>query len=289
MKPQIKKVGSLKSQSFDIVEVNEPHFFSRWHYHPQCEIMYVLESSGTRIAGDSIKRFRPGEIVFIGPDLPHIWKNDDLYYRKNSRKNARAIVIYFSRDFLGKDMDNIPEMFDVRDLLNTAKQGMLFQGETRKKLAYLLKQSINADGLDRFLLLFNMLKVMAKSNEYQILSSRIFSSAINQKEFDRINIIYNYILEHFKNNIRLEEISKVSNMTPNAFCRYFKLRIGMTFVHFVNEVRVGYACKLLIESKMNITQICYESGFENFSNFIRQFKKIKGITPKTYRAQAIKQ
>jgi AraC-like DNA-binding protein len=287
MRPQIKKVGSFHSQSFDVVEVNGPHFYSHWHYHPQCEIMYVQESTGTRIVGDNIQRFKPGEIVFMGPEVPHIWKNDHPYYRDREKRNARAIVIYFSKDFLGKDLDDIPEMFEVKELIRRARQGILLHGQTRRRMVYLLKQSLNTEGLDRFILLFNMLKWMAQSKEYDVLSSRVFSNTFTRREFDRINIIYQYILEHFKERLRLEDVSRISSMSPNAFCRYFKSRTGKTFVNFVNEVRVGYAGRLLIESKMTVSQICYESGFENFSNFIRQFKKIKGITPKNYRARSV--
>jgi AraC-like DNA-binding protein len=173
-------------------------------------------------------------------------------------------------------------------MLKKANRGIIFKGQTRKKIADILLEINDAKEIDRLIMLMNILKIMAQSSDYEVLSSMVYSSHFQKKDFDKINNIYQYILDHFKNKITLTDISAISNMSPNAFCRYFKSRTGKTFVHFVNEVRIGYAGKLLIENKMNISQVCYEVGFENFSNFSRQFRKIHGMTPKEYREVIIK-
>ena len=270
------------------MEVNDPHFYSSWHFHPQCEIIYVQESTGTEVVGDSIRQFKPGDIVLLGPDLPHIWRNEDIYYKKETKKHARAIVIYFFKDFMGKEITNIPEMHDISELLKKANRGLIFKGQTKKDLANMLVDITRKKGIDRLIHLFNILRTMTQSDEHVVLSSMVYSSPQHKKNFDKINTIYQYILDNFKNKISLAHISAVSNMSPNSFCRYFKSRTGKTFVRFVNEVRIGYAGKLLIENKMNISQICYEVGFENFSNFSRQFREIHGMSPKEYRERIVK-
>lgn len=284
MKPKIKKIGASLTQSFEIMEVNEPHFYSYWHYHPQFEIMYVLESTGTRIVGDSVRRFKPGEIVVLGPNLPHIWKNDNIYHLKKSKKQARAIVIYFKENFLGNSMENIPELHGLTDLFHMAKQGLLLQGKTKKSVAQYLHKISKANGIDRLIYLLNILKTIGQSTECEILSSKIHSFNIPKKDFNRINRVYQFSLDNFRKRISITEMSKLANMSPNAFCRYFKSMTGKTFIHFINELKIGDACRLILENEMNFTQICYEVGFDNYSNFIRQFKKVKGITPKKYKA-----
>jgi AraC-like DNA-binding protein len=283
MKPKIKKVGASKAQSFEIMEVNEPHFYSYWHFHPQLEIMYVLESTGTRIVGDSIKRFKPGEIVVLGPNLPHIWKNDNTYYHKATKKKAKAIVIYFDMDFLGKNLENIPEMYGLTDILKLSKQGLLLLNQTKNTVAGFLHDIVHFNGIDRIICLLNILKAIGQSKEYKVLSSKIYSSQVNEKDCNRINLIYQYSLDNFRECITLNDMSELSNMSPNAFCRYFKSMTGKTFIHFINELKIGEACRLIIENDMNFSQICYDVGFDNYSNFIRQFKKIKGLTPKEYK------
>jgi AraC-like DNA-binding protein len=283
MKPIFEKINKLQDQSFYLEEVNRSYFLDLWHFHPEIEILYVQEGYGTRYVGDSICSFYPGDLVIIGSNTPHVWTSASDFLNPENKLSSRAICIQFAEDFLGTSSSGIPELQIMNEFLNKAKRGVQFIKKTHNLLVRHIRQLPSRRGMDKLLGLLTILDIMSTSGDVKYLSSHDYTpSLINSEDKYRMEIIYQYVIQKFPDKIHLEEIASLVNLTPPSFCRFFKTRTTKVFSAFVNEVRVGNACKMLIENKHNISHVCYLSGFNYLSNFNRQFKKIKGVTPSEY-------
>lgn len=282
MKPILRKVDSNAEHSFSVKENIFPFLYNYWHYHPEVELTYIRKSSGTRLAGDSIERFTDGDLIILGANLPHMWRNDDIYFEQNSNQNIESIAIHFKEDFWGKGFLEIPEHRHIRQLLTFATRGFQILGRTHGLIVEMMEEMLHLKKAARVIHLLAMLDIIAQSKEIRYLASQGFVDQYKIDPNDKINEIYQYTLSNFKNGITIEDVAKQVHISPNYFCRYFKKRTSKTYIEFVTELRVGYACKLLLENNLNINQICYESGFNNVSNFNRKFKEITGQAPSQY-------
>lgn len=288
MKASLEQVPLCNGSSFLVREFNVPFFEAPLHFHPVYELTLITESRGKRFIGDHIGDFDVGDLVFMGPDLPHFYRCVNEYYRNDPQLRARAIIIQFTEDFLGKDFFSIAEMAQVKKLLIDARRGIAYTGVTRENIISRMKRITSASGVEKLNQLLSILDILANSSEYELLSRQNILG-YNPKDNARMNGIYQYVLDNFTNKIKIGDVASRANMSEPAFCRYFKKKTRKTFVAFVNEVKVAYASKLLLEEDLNVTQVCYESGFENISNFNRQFKHITKTTPLEYRQQFKKQ
>jgi AraC-like DNA-binding protein len=283
MKPELLKVPQTPNSSFTIRRDVVPHFYNRWHYHPEVELVYVEKGSGTRFVGERIENFTEGDLVLIGAHLPHYWRCDESYFQGNTRMMAEATVLHFPEDFLGRSFLDLPENALLRELLEKSRLGLRIGGQTREQVFLLLQELLHLSGPDRLITLLIILKTIASSNEIELLSSYPFvPHSLAEFEIHRINQIYAYTLAHATEKITLEDIARVAHLSPYSFCRYFKSRTRKTYSRFLIEVRIGMACKYLIENKLSVSQVCLESGFHNFSHFNRQFKALTGLTPLQY-------
>ena len=282
MKPILRKVDSNAEHSFSVRENIYPFLYNYWHYHPEVELTYIRKSSGTRLAGDSIERFTDGDLILLGTNLPHMWRNDDIYFQQDSNHHIESIAIHFREDFWGKDFLELPEHRHIRQLLSLATRGFQIMGKTHKKIIDMMEEILHLKKARRVMHLVSMLDIIAQSKELRYLASQGFVDQYKIDPNDKINEIYQYTLSNFKNGITIQDVAKHVHISPNYFCRYFKKRTSKTYIEFVTELRVGYACKLLLENNLNINQICYESGFNNVSNFNRKFKEITGQAPSQY-------
>ncbi|GAB3802187.1 AraC family transcriptional regulator [Spirosoma humi] len=283
MKQPLRKDLEPVAASFIVKKLVEPHFDPNWHFHPQYQLFLVEEGTGTRFIGDSIKPFGPGDLVFLGPNLPHLWRSDQIYFDRQSELKTRGIVVYFTEDFLGNDFFARQEMAQIRQLLDQARQGLEWTKHTRSRAETALHQLTNqAVGFDRVLSLLALLNDLSRATDYRYLTSPGYTNTVKPTETDRMQLVHDYVLGHFPDDLSLDTIADLAGMTSPAFCRYFKTRANKTFSEFVSEVRIGHACKLLMNGKLNITQISFESGFRTLSNFNRQFKDITGQTPSAY-------
>lgn len=288
MKNAVRKSSIPESNAFLIKYLNAPHFDPNWHFHKEYQLFVVLEGSGTRFIGDSIKSFSEGDMVFSGPNLPHLWRSDDKYFEKGKELFTRGIVVYFNEFFLGAPLLEKEELSLVRQLFEHAKKGMEIFGDTNVKLQRMLKELLNLKGVESLIQLLKILNVMATTKEYRFIANSGYINSHKESDKTRMNIVHEYVMKNFKRKISLEEVSALAYMTPTSFSRYFKTRANKSFSTFLSEIRTGHACKLLLEDKMNITQICYECGFRTLSNFNKQFKEITNTTPLKYKKEYLK-
>ena len=262
-----------------------PHFIVPWHYHPAIEIMYITRGIGTRFVGDCIEQYEEGDVCMIGPNLPHEWRNDDAYFDKESGLRATCICLFFKREIFDPNFIRLPEMNNIRDLIERSRRGLKFTGNSKLEITRFIRSSVNDVGARKVTNLLTLLELMATSTEYELLASVGFTNSVNSEDFERFNKVYKFLVKNFATSIRLEEVSTLVGLTPTAFCRYFKERTKKTFVEYLNEMRIGYSKKLLLENKMKISTISGEVGFPNLSNFISQFKKVTGMSPSQFQKQ----
>ena len=230
---------------------------------------------------------KSGDVVIVGKDLPHYWRFDEVTIDDNGKTNTDVKVAHFTETFWGDQFLQLPENINIKTVLEKAKRGLQITGKTRQQAAEILDQLLTAEGSQRIILLIEALSLVANCKQLVPLSSIGFKPDFVEVESDRINAIYDYSLKNFRNKIQLEEIAEVANISPNSFCRYFKSRTRKTYSQFLIEIRVGHACKLLIENNLSIKQLCYESGFNNFTSFHKYFKQITGKSPLIYQKEFI--
>jgi AraC-like DNA-binding protein len=282
MKPLLKKSLESVSQSYNVRTLKEPHFDPNWHFHPHFQLFTVLEGSGTRFIGDDIRHFEAGDTVFLAPNMPHLWRSDRAYFERDSTLKTQGIVVYFTEDFLGKDFFEKPEMYALKQLLTLSERGLDIQNELKLILVKELMELEKLSGFEGILKLLFILQKLAQSTDYQFITSLNYENNHKVSETERMRLVHEYVLKHYKEKISLSAVAALTNMTEAAFCRYFKSRTNKTFSDFVSEIRIGHACKLLMDDKISIAQVCYESGYNTVSNFNSQFKAMKGKSPKLY-------
>lgn len=284
MKPFYQKLAALPARSVIFLDEERPHFTVPWHFHSEIEILFVVKSSGTSYIGDGIHRFSEGEISIIGENVPHWWKSDSKYSDGKDTTGIKALIIQFKKEIFDTNFINMPEMKAIKDFLNKSQRGIQYTGKTRKILGEQIIKIFQLEGIFRITELIILLDMMAKAKEHRYHTSIGYSRIINTYDFDRFNKIHEHVIRNFNRPVRLEEVAGRVNLCPTAFCRYFKKHTGKTFLSFLNEIRIGNACKLMVEGKMPIAVASMESGFNNLSHFNNQFKQFMKLTPTEYLA-----
>ncbi|GAA5225277.1 AraC family transcriptional regulator [Membranihabitans marinus] len=269
--------------SFIVFQETGQYFPVPWHYHPHFEFVLVTQSTGRRMVGDHIGYFEPDDLVFLGSLLPHVWINDEEYLKGEAEEEANAIVIHFTSDFLGDEILKIPEMESFNKILQLSERGMVLRGKTKEVANEIIKAMPKMSGLQRISSLFKIFDLLTQQPEYELLASPTFVKNSNHATSDRFKKITGYIMQNFDQPIKLADIAELTNMSVTTFCNYFKTQFRMTFVEYVNSVRIGHACMLMSETDQNISEIAYKCGFNNLANFNRQFKKTKNQSPSQYR------
>lgn len=257
------------------------NFLKIWHYHPELELVVVLKSKGTRFIGDSIKKFQPKDVVLIGKNLPHMWLNDPKYFQDDKTLSAEAISIHFKEDFLGSSFLELPEIKPIVDLFKKAEQGIQFR-DVPKSLRQAIVNLHTETEFNKTHIFIGVLHQLAMHEDFKLLSSSGYVASLKFEEPKLSSKVIAYIFKNFNKNMDLNTVAEIVEMNPSAFSRSFKRVHRKTFSKYVNEIRIGYACKLLMENELNVAAIAYESGFNNLSNFNRQFKIIKKMSPTSY-------
>jgi AraC-like DNA-binding protein/quercetin dioxygenase-like cupin family protein len=283
MKPPLQKSRISENHAFEVRYLMAPHFDPNWHFHSEYQLFVVMKGTGTRFIGDHVSPFKKGDFVFTGPNLPHLWQSDHEYFNGDDQLVTEGIVVYFHENFLGHDFLQWNEMYRIKQLFLKAQRGMEILGGTAEKAIDLILDFLKVEDFDRVLTLLNLLNLLANSTEHTLLASEGYSNSLSETETGRMNSVHAYVMKNFREKISLDEVAAIANMSPTSFSRYFKMHANKTFSDFLTEIRIGYSCKLLINQKINISQICYDSGFNTLSNFNRQFKALTHYNPIEYR------
>jgi AraC-like DNA-binding protein len=280
IKPKFEKIVPDFGSSFSYRNYNKSHQNKNqtfWHYHPEVELVYVNGGSGKRQIGSHISHYREGDLILIGSGLPHCGFTDNLIGDQNES------VIQIKPDFLGSSFFDIPEMKNTKSLLETSRMGIVYHGQDKRSIGKEIEGLDQQNNFEKLLGLLKIFQLLAEAENYTILNAQGFILEAEIQDNNRINVLFNFVKEEFKRSIPLEEIAGMTNMTVPSFCRYFKKMTGKTFIQFVNEYRLVHAAKLLHEEQISILDVCFESGFNNFSHFNKQFKKFTGKSPSEYR------
>jgi AraC-like DNA-binding protein len=284
VKPQLLKISNPLDYSFNFFDQAANYFPTPWHYHPEVEIVFMQKSFGEKYIGSSITEFKPGDLVMIGTYLPHYYKNAPEFYNEDPDFKAKSLVLHFNEDFLGKQFLDTPESFLIRQLLDNSKRGIQFGSKFAADLEEELSSLAHKENMDKLIGLLSVLNRMSKTQDFEFLTSDpIYLN--NHVDSDRIKKVFEYVMQNYKEEIKLNDIAELASMSESAFSRYFKKRTRKTFSTFLTEIRIEHACKLLQKDKHSVSEISYESGFNNLSNFNRQFKSVKNTTPLNYRSR----
>lgn len=283
MKPLFEKI-SAPGQSFLCKErITERGFGFNWHFHPEYELTYIVESHGQRFVGDSIEAYERGDLILLGEDLPHTWASHPAPPGKPEKNYA--IYAQWPIAFLGEDFFEKPELVIVSRLLDRSSQGLRFVGKTQQEIAPRMKRMFEASGFDRLMLFLEVLGILARSRDVRPLASKGYAPSLRHFDERRIDAVCRWINEQYTRPISQPEAAQRAHLSVSAFSRFFKKSMGKSFTAYVNELRVGLACRMLIESDKNVAEIAYTSGFENLSNFNRRFRELKKQNPRDYRRQ----
>jgi AraC-like DNA-binding protein/quercetin dioxygenase-like cupin family protein len=279
MKALLEKIDPIFGSSFTIREFTDldPVYKPFWHFHPEYEIVYISKGKGKRHIGNHISYYEDGDLIFLGPNLPH------LGFTEGHFKDQVEVVLQMKEDFLGKGFLQAPEMRDIQHLFERSRKGLIFKGKTREQTGQRLREMVRMDPFERVLALLQVLQFLASTDECDSLNADGFALEVQAQHLDRMQEVYHYVEANFQQEVSLEEAAKRTNMTVPAFCRYFKRITGKTFTHLVNEVRIAHACRLLNDEHLSIAAVSFDSGFNNLSHFNKQFKLVVGTSPRAFR------
>ena len=282
MKPFKEVINYHAGNSFVIKYNDFEHFSVPYHYHGEYELAYIITSTGKKFIGDVIDDFGPEDMVFLGSTLPHFFMNDKQYYAGDPELRVHAYILQFPADYFSDKQLNRPEFASIYHLLANSSRGLKFPEKTKNRAAVLIKKMYQEQGLIRYFTLIELLNLLGQS-DFTPIASQGYSKYANYDFNNRLVKVYEYSIQNYNKKISLDEVASVAGMNPAAFCRYFKGKMRKTYAEFINELRINNACNLLRNSNETIAYVCYEAGFNNLSNFNRQFKKIIGKSPSDYR------
>lgn len=275
MLARAERVATSPGASFALKRRRDRRFEFAWHFHPEVELTWILRSRGRRFVGDSIEDYRDGDLVLLGPGLPHTWHSEP-------GGRHEALVVQFAPAFLGDDFLRAPELLPLRRLIDRAARGLAFGPRSLQRAAPLLERMEEVEGLPRLRALLELLERLGAARDLRPLASRA-PSAPRREDLDRIDRVCRFLAERYRGDVALPEAAEVAHLSVPAFCRFFKSRTGKTLVGYLNELRIGRACRLLMETERSVSEICYDAGFHNLSNFNRRFLALKRTTPRAFR------
>lgn len=257
-----------------------PHFTFPWHYHRELEIVYVINSYGNRYVGDSVEEFNDGDLVLLGSNLPHFWKNHDDFYQNNSDLQVKAIVVQFPFELI--DVGHLPEFRNIHELITRSERGIQFLKPALAKVEKKLNSLLIKEGLDRYLTFIEILDQLATTKHFRYLGSPDTKHSLPKGIDSRLEKILWYLNNNFTEEQEVAKLGNLIAMNETAFCRYFKANTGKTIVEYIHDMRIGYACKLLLEKRNTVSEIAFQCGFNNISHFNRVFKRKTNYTPSNY-------
>jgi AraC-like DNA-binding protein len=279
--PDLELVAVPRDESFKVWSHGYPYRTVRWHFHPEYEIHLITSTTGKYFVGDYIGNFEPGNLVMMGANLPHNWVSS---VPGGERVDERCLVLQFDADFIARTIDAFPEFRRVAPLLDASRWGLLFTPETGAAAEPIMREMLGAQGLRRIVLFIELFELLAQGAEPAKLASAAYRADPTRYAGTRINHVLAFIGKNLSQELRETELAELSGQSVSAFSRYFRRHTGLPFVQYVNRLRIDLACQLLLSGQLTITDICYRVGFNNLSNFNRQFLLLKDMPPSRWRA-----
>jgi AraC-like DNA-binding protein len=280
VEPDLEIVAVRPDESFKVWSHGYPYRTVRWHFHPEYEIHLIVATTGKMFVGDYIGSFAPGNLVLMGPNLPHNWVSDVPEGQSVAQRN---LVVQFGQEFVSNCVDSFPEWRQLQALLADARRGLSFGPQTAAQIQPLFLELLAARGLRRLVLFMSMLDILMSAQDRDTLASPAYQADPASFAATRINHVLSYIGKNLANELRESELAQLAGQSVSAFSRYFRRHTGLPFVQYVNRMRINLACQLLTDDTLSVTDICFKAGFNNLSNFNRQFLAVKGMAPSTFR------
>ena len=256
---------------------------SKWHYHQEFELSFITEGSGRRIVGDSVEEFHPGDLIFIGPKIPHVWISEHSNPGQPSGRTLESVYMLFGYDILPEGLTSLPEFTHVNHAIKYSQRGLRITGHTLNQVSRIMLQLPYLDAMKRLMYFYEIMDLIGKCETGNFLASDSYVKSKFQTNNSRIKKIHEYLMKNYREEINLEEIAYLVHMAPASLCRFFKSSTGLTVFEYLNKIKIDYSCKLLLNTELSIVNISYDCGFNNLSHFNKQFRKFLGQTPSQFR------
>lgn len=283
MKELLEQIKLNPDESFYIGVFQDHIDKSSWHYHQEYELSFITEGSGRRIVGDSIEAFYPGDLIFIGSRIPHVWFSEEPHLKQHSGRTLESVYLLFNNDILPPELISLPEFNHVKKAIKLSERGIRITGDTLNNVSRIMLQLPYLDNLKRLMLFYEIMDIIGRSDSFSYLASRNYVKSKFKTTNSRIKRIHEYMMKNYNEEINLDKIADIAHMAPASVCRFFKASTGLTIFEYLNKIKIDYSCQLLLNSDLNIVNISYDCGFNNLSHFNKQFKKFNGKTPTQFR------
>lgn len=283
MKELLEEIKLNPEESFFIGIFQDHIDKSYWHYHQEFELSFITEGAGQRIIGDSTEKFHPGDLIFIGPRIPHVWFPDTKHRRQHSGRTLESVYLLFNQDILPASLTSLPEFKNIRNAIRLSERGVQITGETLNDVSRIMLQLPYMNNMKRLMLFYEIMDIIGQSDSFTYLASEDYVKTKFATTNNRINNIHEFLMKNYQNDIDLKEVAEIAHMAPASVCRFFKSTTGLTIFEYLNKIKINYSCQLLLNTDLNILDISYDCGFNNLSHFNKQFKKFTGNTPTQYR------
>lgn len=283
MKELLEEIKLNPDESFYIGIFQDHIDKSHWHYHQEFELSFITEGSGRRIVGDSTEDFHPGDLIFIGPRIPHVWFPEDKHKRQHSGRTLESVYMLFNHEILPESLLCLPEFKNIREAIQLSERGIRITGDTLNEVSRIMLQLPYMSNIRRLMLFYEIMDLIGQSTSFSYLASADYVKSKFETANSRVKNIHEFLMKNYQNDIDLKEVAEVAHMAPASVCRFFKSATGLTIFEYLNKIKIDYSCQLLLNTDLNILDISYDCGFNNLSHFNKQFRKFIGITPTQFR------
>ncbi len=283
MKELLEEIKLNPEESFYIGIFQDHIDKSHWHYHQEFELSFITEGAGKRIVGDSVEEFHPGDLIFIGPRIPHVWFPEGKHMRQHSGRTLESVYMLFNNDILPKAMTELPEFENIRKAITLSERGARITGDTLNEVSRIMLQLPYMNRIKRLMFFYEIMDLIGKSASFSYLASEQYVKTKFETNNSRVNKIHEFLMKNYQDKVDLEEVAEVIHMAPASVCRFFKSATGLTVFEYLNKIKIDYSCKLLLNTDLSVVDISYDCGFNNLSHFNKQFRKFLGQTPSQFR------
>lgn len=283
MKELLEQIKLDPDQSFYIGVFQDHIDQSAWHYHQEFELSFITEGSGRRIVGDSVEEFNPGDLIFIGPRIPHVWFSSAPSLRPHSGRTLESVYLLFNNDILPRELTSLPEFGSVNRAIKLSERGITITGDTLNQVSRIMLQLPYLPNMKRLMHFYEIMDIIGSSTSFSYLASEQYVRSKFETNNKRINSIHEYLMKNYREEVDLADIADIVHMAPASVCRFFKFYTGQTLFEYLNKIKIEFACRLLLNTDQNIVNISYDCGFNNLSHFNKQFRRFIGVTPTKFR------